>query len=131
MSYSISKTNYIINANSFGKNRSQRGSTDFGIYEPSTESAGAEPSFPTRVLEGPQVTFGDTTATSGSDRAPPLPETNILQSATIEQIQELPNFDTTTLRDSIVDALNYYSPARRATRATSANASTALGRNIN
>jgi hypothetical protein len=129
MSYSISKTNYIINANSFGKNRSQRGSTDFGIYEPSTESAGAEPSFPTRVLEGPQVTFGDTTSVSG--RAPPLPETNILQSATIEQIQELPNFDTTTLKDSIVDALNYYSPARRATRAASANASTALGRNRN
>ena len=129
MSYSISKTNYIINANSFGKNRSQRGSTDFGIYEPSTESAGAEPSFPTRALEGPQVTFGDTT--SGSNRAPPLPEVNILQSATLEQIQELPNFDTTTLNDSIVDALNYYSPARRATRAASANASTALGRNRN
>ena len=131
MSYSISKTNYIINAVSYGNNRTQRASIDFGIYEPSTESAGTEPSFPTRALEGPQVTFGDTTATSGSDRAPPLPETNILQSATIEQIQELPNFDTTILQDSIVDALNYYSPARRATRAASTNASTALGRNRN
>jgi len=130
MSYSISKTNYIINAVSYGNNRTQRTSIDFGIYEPSTESAGGL-SFQNRVLEGPQVTFGDTTATSGSDRAPSLPETNILQSATIEQIQELPNFDTTTLRDSIVDALNYYSPARRATRAASTNASTALGRNIN
>ena len=58
MSYSISKTNYIINAVSYGKNRTQRGSTDFGIYEPSTEPDGAEPSFPTRALEGPQVTFG-------------------------------------------------------------------------
>jgi hypothetical protein len=59
MSYSISKKNYIINAVSYGRNRTQRGSTDFGIYEPSSESDGAEPSFPTRALEGPQVTFGE------------------------------------------------------------------------
>jgi hypothetical protein len=127
MSYSISKTNYIINASSFGNNRTQRTSIDFGIYEPSTESAGAEPSLPTRVLEGPQVTFGDINST-GSSRTITPAESNILQSTTIEQIQELPNFNTTTLQDSIVDALNYFSTARRRTRAASNNTSTALGK---
>ena len=130
MSYSISKTNYIINAVSYGNNRTKRTSIDFGIYEPSTESPRGL-SLQTRVLEGPQVIFGDTTAASGSGITPTLPETNILQSTTIQQVQELPNFDTTTLQNGIVDALNYYSPARRATRDASTNASTALGRNRN
>ena len=124
MSYSISKTNYIINAVSYGNNRTQRASIDFGIYEPSTESAGTEPSFPTRVLEGPQVTFGDTTTTNLSDRITTPSETNILQSTGITTT-EVP------LQNSIVDALNYFSPARRRTRAASNNASTALGRNRN
>lgn len=156
MSYSISKTNYIINAVSYGNNRTQRTSIDFGTYEPSTESTGTEPSFPTRVLEGPQVTFGDTTATSGSDRAPPLPETNILQSATIEQFGETaitggaritPLSEINVLQptgipraespvsdaDSILDVLNYIrtSAVRRRTNEASNNASTALGRNRN
>lgn len=58
MSYSISKTNYIINAVSYGNNRTKRASIDFGIYEPSTESDG-DSSSSTDASEGPQVTFSD------------------------------------------------------------------------
>jgi hypothetical protein len=126
MSYSISKINYFINASSLGNNRSQRGSIDFGIYEPSTEPAGAEPSFPTRVLEGPQVVFGDTTIATGSARIVLPSESNILQSTGLtsslfsaglgEQAQELPQ--------NFVDALTYFSPERRRTREASSFAST-------
>jgi len=59
MSYSISKTNYIINVNSVGNNRTQRTSIDFGIYEPSTESDGDDSSSSTDASEGPQVTFSE------------------------------------------------------------------------
>ena len=48
-----------------------------------------------------------------------LSNVNILQSATIQQIQDLPKFETTELKDNIVDALTYFSPARRRTRETS------------
>lgn len=124
MSYSISKTNYIINASSFGNNRTQRTSIDFGIYEPSTESAGTEPSFPTRVLEGPQVTFGDTTTTNLSDRITTPSETNILQSTGLPQPND-------TFVEDMVNTLNNLSSARRRTNRASGFASTALGRNRN
>ena len=123
MSYSISKTNYFINASSFGNNRTQRASIDFGIYEPSTEAT-TEPSFETRVLEGPQVVFGETTDTNPSGRITAPSEVDILQSTGIQQ-PEIP------LQDSIVDALTYFSPARRRTRTATGFASTASGRSRN
>ena len=161
MSYSISKTNYFVNASSFGNNRTQRTSINFGIYEPSNEASGTEPSLPTRALEGPQVVFGEATSTTGSGRIVTPSESNILQPTGIPQdsssattggarivlpsesnilqstsIQQTQNSTTDAvpelpLQDSIVDALTYFSPAKRRTRATSVFASTASGRNRN
>jgi len=149
MSYSISKTNYIINANSFGNNRTQRTSIDFGIYEPSTESTTSAPSFPSRVLEGPQVVFGNTTSSSSGSARIVLPSdsnilqstgipqqqptgtvnlsnVNILQSATIQQIEDLPNFSSTdsSFENNMIDTLNNLSSVRRRTSQASGFAST-------
>jgi hypothetical protein len=121
MSYSISKTNYIINASSLGNNRSQRGSIDFGIYEVSSESTSSVPSFPTRTLEGPQVVFGDTTIATGSARIVLPSESNILQSTglTSSQFSAGLREEPAELPQNFVDALTYFSPERRRTRETS------------
>lgn len=151
MSYSISKTNYFVNASSFGNNRTQRSSIDFGIYEPSTEST-TEPSFETRVLEGPQVVFGETTEANRSGRITLPSEIDILQSTGIPQDSSsattggarivlpsesnilestgLPQSNDTFAED-MVNTLRNLSSARRRTNRASGFASTALGRNRN
>jgi hypothetical protein len=60
MSYSIAKTNYYINAVSFGKNQTDRTNTNFGIYEESIETTSSLSL--SDILVGPQVVFSEPSA---------------------------------------------------------------------